>query len=113
SIELSAAQANYENALKDNQRFENALKTGGVSQQQVDGSRLQLKNAKSQLDQAQLQVGDTRVKSSIDGVVNQRMIELGSMVSPGAPMFEIVNISKLKLKVEVNEHQLVNYDRSD
>src|SRR5690606_14853938 len=49
SIDLSAAQAAYQNALSDNQRYENALKTGGVTQQQVDMSRLQLRNAKAQL----------------------------------------------------------------
>src|SRR5699024_10793644 len=34
SIDLSTAEAAYQNALKDNQRFENALKTGGVTEQQ-------------------------------------------------------------------------------
>src|SRR5699024_1421198 len=113
SIDLSIAEAAYQNALKDNQRFENALKTGGVTEQQVEGSRLQLKNAKAQMEQAQMRVGDNTIKSSIDGVVNQRMIEPGSFVSPGAPMFEIVNVSGLKLRVEVDEHQVVNYNIGD
>lgn len=113
SIDLSTAEAAYQNALKDNQRFENALKTGGVTEQQVEGSRLQLKNAKAQMEQAQMRVGDNTIKSSIDGVVNQRMIEPGSFVSPGAPMFEIVNVSGLKLRVEVDEHQVVNYNIGD
>ncbi len=113
SIDLSAAEAAYQNALKDNERFENALKTGGVTEQQVEGSRLQLKNAKAQLEQAQMRVGDNTIKSSIDGVVNQRMIEPGSFVSPGAPMFEIVNVSGLKLRVEVDEHQVANYNVGD
>ena len=47
SIDLTAAQATYQNAITDNQRFENAFKTGGVTQQQVDMSRLQLKNTAS------------------------------------------------------------------
>lgn len=113
SIDLSAAQAAYQNALTDNQRFENALSTGGVTQQQVDLSRLQLKNAKAQLDQAKIRVGDTNVRATIRGIVNERLVEPGSFVSPGTPMFEIVDVSRLKLRVEVNENQIVNYKVGD
>src|SRR5690554_541829 len=109
SIDLSAAQAAYQNALTDNQRYENALQTGGVTQQQVDASRLQLKNAKAQLDQARLRVGDMNIKATISGIVNQRLIEPGSFVSPGTNMFEIVNVSSLKLRVEVDESQIVRF----
>lgn len=113
SIDLTAAQAAYQNALTDNQRYENALKTGGVTQQQVDASRLQLKTAKAQLDQAKIRVGDTNVRATINGVVNQRLIEPGSYVSPGTNMFEIVNVSSLKLRVDVDENQIVKYKVGD
>lgn len=113
SIDLTAANAAYQNALSDNQRYENALKTGGVTQQQVDMSRLQLKNAKAQVDQARLKVGDTTVRATISGVVNQRFIEPGSYVSPGAQMFEIVNVGTLKLRAEVDESQIIRYKVGD
>lgn len=113
SIDLSAAEAAYQNALTDNQRYENALKTGGVTQQQVDASRLQLKNAKAQLDHAKIRMGDMQVRATINGVVNQRLIEPGSYVSPGTAMFEIVNVSSLKLRVEVDENHVVNYKVGD
>lgn len=113
SIDLGAAEASYQNAFRDNQRMEKALETGGVTQQQVDMSRLQLKSAKSQLEQAQLRVGDTQVKSSIEGVINMKMIEPGSFVSPGVPMFEVVNVSGLKLRVEVDENQVANFKTGD
>src|SRR5690606_22576708 len=109
SIDLTAAQAAYQNALTDNQRYENALKSGGVTQQQVDASRLQLKNAKAQLEQARLRVGDMNIRATINGVVNQRFIEPGSYVTPGSDMFEIVNVGSLKLRVEVDESQIVRY----
>src|SRR5690554_2213077 len=113
SIDLTAAEAAYQNALTDNERYENAFKTGGVTQQQVDMSRLQLKNAKAQVDQAKIRVGDTRVKATISGIVNQRMVEPGSYVSPGTVMFEIVDVSSLKLRVEVDENHVVNYKVGD
>lgn len=113
SIDLSTAQANYQNAVNDNQRYENAYKTGGVTQQQLEQSRLQVKNAKAQLDQAKLRVGDTTVKATINGIVNARYIEPGSFVSPGSQMFEIVNVSSLKLRVEVDESEVVKLKVGD
>jgi len=107
-VDNSNANAAYQNAVVDNQRYENAYKTGGVTKQQLDNSRLQVKNASAQLKQANLRIGDTNVRASISGIINKRLIEPGSVVSPGTVMFEIVNVSRLKLKVNVNESQVAN-----
>ncbi|NAW50894.1 efflux RND transporter periplasmic adaptor subunit [Elizabethkingia argentiflava] len=105
-VDYSNASATYQNAVADNQRYENAYKTGGVTKQQLDQSRLQLKNAKNALEQAHIKVGDTNVKASISGYINKKYIEPGSMVSPGASLFDIVNVSQLKLQVSVNEREV-------
>ncbi|SFH87030.1 efflux RND transporter periplasmic adaptor subunit [Halpernia frigidisoli] len=112
-VDNSTARATYQNAIIDNQRYENAFKTGGVTKQQVDNSRLQLKNSKAQLEQSNIRVGDTNVKATINGVVNKRFIEPGSVVAPGTQMFDIVNVSSLKLKVTVNETQVANLHLGD
>jgi membrane fusion protein (multidrug efflux system) len=112
-VDNSNANAAYQNAVVDNQRYENAFKTGGVTKQQVDLSRLQVKNAKAQLQQANLRIGDTNVRATISGIINKRLIEPGSVVSPGTVMFEIVNVSRLKLKVNVNESQVASMKLGD
>jgi len=112
-VDNSNANATYQNAVVDNQRYENAFKTGGVTKQQVDNSRLQVKNARAQLQQANLRIGDTNVRASISGIINKRLIEPGSVVSPGTVMFEIVNVSRLKLKVNVNESQVASMKVGD
>ncbi len=108
NVNAQTAEAAYENALTDYKRFENAYKTGGVTKQQLDQSRLAMINAQSNLKQAKINVGDTQIKSPISGVINKKMIEVGSILAgmPPTNMFEIVNISKLKLKVTVNENQV-------
>lgn len=108
NIELQNAQAAYQNALTDNQRYENAFKTGGVTKQQLDQAKLALVNAKARLDQTRIQLGDASIKSSINGIVNKRNIEPGSVVSPGTVLFELVNVSTLKLKVTVTEQQVAS-----
>ena len=109
-INVGAQNANavYQNAVADYNRFENAYKTGGVTKQQLDQAKLAMVNAKSQLTQANINVGDTRIKAPISGFINKKFIEPGSILSgmPPTELFEIVNVSKLKLKVTANESQV-------
>lgn len=110
NVNAQTANASYQNALTDYNRYENAFKTGGVTKQQLDQAKMQLVNAKSNLSQANINLGDTQVKATINGIINKRFIEPGSYVSatPATTLFEIVNVSKLKLKVNVNEIQVAN-----
>ncbi len=108
NVNASTAKAAYENAKNDYARYENAFKTGGVTKQQLDQAKLQLTNAQANLTQANINVGDTKVKSPIKGFINKRFIEPGTILAgmPPTQMFEIVDVSKLKLKVTVNESQV-------
>lgn len=106
SVDVQSAKAAYETALADSERFSNAFKTGGVTQQQLDQAKLNLATAKARLDQANISFGDASIKSTINGVVNKKYIEPGSVVTSGTPLFDLVNVSKLKLKVTVNENQI-------
>src|SRR5690606_18403236 len=103
NVNVANAQAAYDNARATLQRYESALSTGGVTQQQVDQMRLQFENAKNNLKSAKLTAGDVTIKTSVSGIVNSRKIEPGAYVSPGTPAFDIVNVSTLKLRVNVDE----------
>lgn len=113
SIDLESAQAALQNAARDKQRYENAFATGGVTQQQLDQAKLALENAEARVAQARIRVGDANIKSSINGIVNKRYIEPGAVVSPGTQLFELVDVSKLKLNVTVNENQVANLKVGD
>lgn len=105
-VDVTQAQNNLQNAIIDNQRYENAYKTGGVTKQQLDNSRLQLKNAQAAVRAQSVKVNDTNVRAGISGTINKKMVEPGTVVSPGTSMFEIVNINSLKLSVLVDESQV-------
>lgn len=113
NIDLETAQAAYQNALRDKQRYENAFATGGVTQQQLDQATLALKNAEARVAQARIRVGDANIKSSINGIVNKRYIEPGAVVNPGTQLFELVDVSRLKLNITVNEIQVAGLKVGD
>ncbi|MBY0485809.1 MAG: efflux RND transporter periplasmic adaptor subunit [Flavobacteriaceae bacterium] len=110
NVNAQTANSSYQNAAADYSRYENAFKTGGVTKQQLDQARLAMVNAKAQLTQANINVGDTRIKAPISGFINKKYIEPGSILTgmPATSLFDIVNVSKLKLKVNVNENQVAS-----
>lgn len=113
NTDRETAEATYQNAVKDLARYESSFKTGGVTQQQLDQAKLGAENAKLKLQQQQRKLSDANIRSSINGVVNKKMIEVGAYVAPGTQLFELVDISKLKLKVNVNENQVANIKIGD
>lgn len=107
NVDVETAKASLQTAQRDLERYESSYKTGGVTQQQLDNARLSVQNAKARLESAQLRSGHSNVKAPISGIVNKRFIEQGSYVNVGTQLFEIVDVSKLKLQVTVNESQVV------
>lgn len=107
SAELDKAEANVNAARTNVDRFKKALQTGGVTQKQVDDMELSYQDALARLAQAKKNAQNTLLKSPIDGIINAKYVEVGTYLSPGTKIFEIVNISRLKLVVNVPELQVV------
>lgn len=108
NVNVASAQAAYDDASANVQRFESAYATGGVTKQQLDQIKLQYETAKNNLRSAKLMAGDVTIKTSVAGIVNARKIEPGAYVNPGTPAFDIVNVSSLKLRVNVDEKNVAS-----
>ncbi|MEP6845498.1 MAG: efflux RND transporter periplasmic adaptor subunit [Panacibacter sp.] len=113
NVSLQNANAAYQNAVADYQRYQNAFATGGVTKQQVEQSKLSLNNAAAQLKQSQINMGDANIHATINGIVNKKYIEPGSVLSPGSPIIDLVNVATLKLKITVNEAQVATLKLGD
>jgi membrane fusion protein (multidrug efflux system) len=114
NTDRETAEANYQNAVKDEARYQSSFQTGGVTQQQLDQAKLSTRNAKLRLQASQRKLSDANIKSPINGIINKRYIEVGAFVNTqGTQLFEIVDVSKLKLKVNVNESQVASLKIGD
>ncbi|CAL1521226.1 efflux RND transporter periplasmic adaptor subunit [Chitinophaga sp. MM2321] len=107
NTDLESAKANLAQLKVDKERYESAFQTGGVTQKQMDDARLQYDIAKTRYEAAGRRVSDTYVKAPISGVINKKYIEQGAYLSIGNKMFDIVDVSRLKLAVAVPEGQVV------
>ena len=103
---LMSAEANYEKAKKDYERFQELYKQKSATDAQLDQAKLGAAMAEAQYIVAKRQYEDTKIKTPISGVVTARNVDVGSMVM-GAPqatlVANVVDISKLKVKLNVAE----------
>lgn len=111
--DLASARVNLEQLKVDKERYESAFKTGGVTQKQMDDVRLQYEVAQTRYDAASRRIRDTHVKAPISGVINAKYVEQGAYLSAGTKMFDIVDVSRLKLRVTVPELQVINLKPGD
>ncbi len=105
--DFAASEAAY-NALKtDLERFANANKSGGVTDQQLETIRTQYIAAESRYISSRRRLADAKVKSPISGTVTKRYVEVGAYLNPGARLFDIIDDSQLKAWCNVTERQVL------
>ncbi len=110
---LAAAEINYEKARRDFERSEALYQESSLSASQLDAARLGLKAAENQLDIARRQVENTRIKSPIAGTVNSRLVNVGTMVTAGFAVANIVDITSMKVRVNVPEREAFQLKAGD
>lgn len=64
--------------------------------------------AKATLSALEKSYEDTRVTSPINGLISRKHIDVGQMVNNGSPLFRVVDLSVLKLKVGIPQSTIVN-----
>ncbi len=128
------AQATLDQAQTDASRLRQLADQGGISLQTAEASELAVVNARQALRSAQAQVAsrrqaaasaasrieaqqavvaqqqkrlsDTDVRSPITGAVLSRQVDIGSYVESGAALFELGDLSTIKITVQVSELDL-------
>lgn len=111
SSQLSLAETALEKSRKDMKKFEDLLKNDAISSQQVEEARIGLKKCETDVTTLKKQLDYATIKAPIQGTVTKRLIEKGSLVMPGTPVAEIVDISRLKFVANVAENEAVQIRR--
>ncbi len=100
---LISAQANYDKAVSDWNRYEPLFNEKAMTSAQLDGAKLAVKTAEAQLLMAKRQLKDTKITSPISGIVSARYIDAGSSVDNKTAIVNVVDISTLKVRINVAE----------
>lgn len=67
----------------------------------VQSIRADIAAAEAEIRRIEEDLADTVIRAPFDGVIGDRMIELGDQVSPGQPVFTVLDISTVKVLAQV------------
>lgn len=110
---LENAEANYEKAQKDFERFGLLLETKSITEVQYEAAKLTYRQTEAALKIAQRQLRDSKIICPLSGIVTLKNIEIGSYLNTGNPVATIVNIDRLKVKVYVPELETFKLKEGD
>lgn len=73
---------------------------------EVQALAAQLDQARAAMKEAESVLTDLTIVAPADGVITQRLVNAGEVVAAGAPLFDIVDLDRLYLKVYVPEKEI-------
>jgi HlyD family secretion protein len=110
TVALQRAQALFDKGLVAQQALEDARLQVSVRTTQLDAARKALKTAEANLDQAKLNLSYTTIRSPIDGVVVNRLVDVGQTVQSSmnvAQFFTLAtDLRQLRLEAVVDEAEI-------
>ncbi len=78
-------------------------RTVALKRQEMQGAQANLAAAQAAVREAEANLDDTIILAPADGVLLTRQVEPGEIVNAGTPLFTMVNLQQLYLKVFINE----------
>ncbi|KMQ70563.1 efflux RND transporter periplasmic adaptor subunit [Chryseobacterium koreense] len=111
--QIAQAQANFNLAQKDFQRFQNLYNNQSASQKELDDMRARYEMAKANLDGARMMKNEvnsqyryTNITAPISGVVTAKYASQGDLANPGMPILTIESSGNLQAQVLVSEQDI-------
>lgn len=107
------AEANYDRAKRDFDRFKMLREEQSATESQKENAWTGFKVAEAQYIVARRQLHDTKVSTPISGIVSARNVELGTMVNDRMVVANVVDISRLKVKLNIAERDAFKLKTGD
>ncbi len=115
--DLELAQAQLDNALSQLRRSEELFGTQSITEQEYDTAKLSVASARAQLvraerslEDARIAAEDTEVKAPISGVIIQKNVEVGTVISSatgnvsgGTVLMQMANLDTVQVRALVDE----------
>jgi membrane fusion protein, multidrug efflux system len=101
------AEANLNKSKKDLKKFQEMLQSKAATQQQVEELQLALYNAQASYVTVNKQIEYSTINAPFSGYITAKHVDKGSMIMPGTPIAEMMDISTMKFNAGVAESDLV------
>ena len=101
-VQVAAAQADYDEEVWE--RRKKLYEEDGVgSELAYHEARHRAEQSRGNLDVLQARLARTTIRAPIRGVLDSRMVEVGTMVSPGTPVARIVQADTIRIMAGIPE----------
>lgn len=101
--QLASAEASLELARRTAERSEQLRAQQIVTAAEYDRDQAALAAARATRDQLNTRVGYATIRAPISGVVTEKQVERGDVVTPNTPLFTIADKSTLVVQVMISE----------
>lgn len=113
ALAVDNAQQRLADARQNFERFKNLYEGGAASKAQFEQYSLAYENARNQVDQARKELSSTTVTAPISGIITSKQAEEGSFTTMGSPIATVVDISKLKIQLNISENDVYALNLGD
>jgi RND family efflux transporter MFP subunit len=110
---LEEAGASLAQAILEFERHEKLLRADALSKnefdkhkQKLDVARARVTGSESQVEQAKIDLQDTVLRSPLDALMVNRLVERGTLVAPGTRAFVLQDLSSVKAVFGVPDYVL-------
>lgn len=103
TLSLQATELNINKLKKDTERYTKLLAGNAATEVQVNDTRYNYENALNQAEQIKQQIADASVQAPISGRIVKKNIEAGEFVNVGTSLGTILDVSRLKVQVNIGE----------
>jgi RND family efflux transporter MFP subunit len=101
TVEQMAALS--ERATRDRDRNRPLLDAGSIAPADMDHLEIGARQSGAAADLARKKLADTRLEAPISGIIARRAIEVGGTAAPGQPVFTIVDLDPVRVRIGVPE----------
>jgi RND family efflux transporter MFP subunit len=99
-------QTLYEKKSVSPQEFDEVKARYQAAQARRDMARAGQTQAKAVLQQARTALGYSRILAPFNGIVTEKKADVGTLASPGMPIFTVEDVRRYRLEATVNETDL-------
>jgi len=116
NAQLAQAQAQLAKTAMDVDRDTPLAKERAIAQSQLDNdvqanraSKAAVKAAEAQVEQAQLNLEFTEVKSLVDGIAGIAQVQIGNLVNPTTVLTSVSQINPIKAYFSISEQEYIHF----
>jgi membrane fusion protein (multidrug efflux system) len=109
---LQLAKYDLAKAQKDVERYRSLLKADAVTATEFENAEISMREAENIVLELKEQLKNTLIVAPITGVYEKNFFEVGSLVTPGTVMGEIVDLKQLKVSATVTGKDLLKINKN-